>query len=287
MNNGFIVGLTGYAGAGKDEVGKCFVAAGYRRVAFADALKTTARKLGWDGNKDDRGRRFLQLLGEAMRVLDPEYWIKQAARAMSRPLAAGNCFVITDVRYVNEAEWIRKNGGVIIRVVRPLLGPANNHVSELEMEAYNCDASIYNDGTLSDLAAEVDEIRGALEMGLSLDSAPVVRSMYIAGPMTKYRDSDWNYAAFDAAASELRALGFDVYNPAEAFDRRTDLPRKVYMRKCVSVLPLCDAVVLLPGWEESKGAQCEKFVAEQLEIPVVEYNGDELHKIIARNGVTQ
>ena len=41
-----------------------------------------------------------------------------------------------------------------------------------------------------------------------------------------------------------------------------DMPDSYYMGLCVSKLMDCDTVIACGGWEESKGCQCEKFIAE-------------------------
>ena len=35
-----------------------------------------------------------------------------------------------------------------------------------------------------------------------------------------------------------------------------------YMGRDIEQVILCDAILMCPGWENSKGCQCEKFVAE-------------------------
>lgn len=92
---------------------------------------------------------------------------------------------------------------------------------------------------------------------------------YIAGPMTGL--PDFNFPAFDAVAAELRARGTEVVNPADNGAEGTDKPWTHYMRLGLLGLLECDAIVLLPGWENSRGARLERHVAEQLGMPVSEW----------------
>lgn len=113
-----LIGISGHARAGKDTIAEAFTRAGYRRISLADKLKEVARDLfGWDGEKDEEGRKLLILLGAKMREISSDVWI----RYVMRNLKAGENVVIPDIRYKNEASWIKAHKGVLIRVVRPML----------------------------------------------------------------------------------------------------------------------------------------------------------------------
>lgn len=86
--------------------------------------------------------------------------------------------------------------------------------------------------------------------------------VYVAGPMTGL--PDFNYPAFWAAAAELRARGFDVRCPTDNDDGSQGKPWDFYMRAALRTLVDCDEIVLLPGWEASRGARLERTVAEAL-----------------------
>jgi hypothetical protein len=88
------------------------------------------------------------------------------------------------------------------------------------------------------------------------------RHIYIAGPMTGIKDH--NFPAFRVAGERFRKAGWDVSNPAENFCGRTDLPRETYLRSDVAMLARCDAIALLPGWEESRGATLEAVLAAEI-----------------------
>lgn len=85
----------------------------------------------------------------------------------------------------------------------------------------------------------------------------------------------YNAFAFTEARTHLRNSGYAVYCPSEA-DRRTggddeDLPLAEYMARDLPHVCRADAVVVLPGWEESKGASIEVAVADMLSKPVYEW----------------
>jgi len=96
----------------------------------------------------------------------------------------------------------------------------------------------------------------------------VIQRCYIAGRMTGM--PEFNRPAFNAAAAQLRTLGYHVENPAEIPPIPGD-PWAAYMRLALTMMLKCDVVVLLPGWEGSKGATIEQRLAVDLGIPVITF----------------
>lgn len=100
--------------------------------------------------------------------------------------------------------------------------------------------------------------------------------VYIAGPMTGF--PEYNFPAFHEAARVWRSQGHDVVNPAEmdeqldGFNPKADAakPHEVYMRRDLPALCGCDAVALLPGWRDSKGARNEVAVARMCGLDLYE-----------------
>lgn len=154
-----LVGVCGAIGAGKDTVAAALVAQlGFQRIAFADALKETcfdvfgplgAERQDFFGTQEEKaapiaclgnvtGRRILEVVGsEGFRAVVPSVWVDLAlvrARGRSR-------VVIPDVRFPNEVEAIRAEGGVVWRVVR-VGGPETKtgHASDVALDAYAADA---------------------------------------------------------------------------------------------------------------------------------------------------
>lgn len=97
--------------------------------------------------------------------------------------------------------------------------------------------------------------------------------MFICGPMSGLPGN--NYDAFNAEAARLRALWFVVANPAE----NPEPPGKAwadYMRMSITQLMTCDTVVLLPGWQDSRGANIERIIALKIGMRVVD-----AHEVVA------
>ena len=92
---------------------------------------------------------------------------------------------------------------------------------------------------------------------------------YLSGPMTGLPGQ--NYAAFAAAAERLRAQGVQVISPHEITPPGAGpWSWAQHMRVDLAALMTCDVIVMLPGWETSRGARLEKTVAEALGL-VVDY----------------
>jgi hypothetical protein len=158
-----LIGVCGRFRAGKDTIGEHLIASyGYKRYAFADKLKDLARLIGWNGEKDETGRKLLQELGIGAReILGDDVWIRAVDREIYGGEAGPGWVVVTDVRLPNEAEWIRSNGGQVWKVIRKgaaLSTPASNHVSETSVDEIRPDVIVPNVGSIEDLHWVVDEI---------------------------------------------------------------------------------------------------------------------------------
>lgn len=178
-----LIGVTGLARAGKDTFAQECVKRGYKRLAFADALKTTVAHIAnepshlyfddvtkeeYTPSLDMTRRRALQEVGNGIREsLGTMTWIRRVLRqweADGRPPT-----VISDVRYPNEAHAIHELGGIVVRVNRRgagLSGDAAKHVSEAGVPENLLDFDLDNNGTVSELGVEVAKILSALDRGI-------------------------------------------------------------------------------------------------------------------------
>src|SRR4051812_42987166 len=85
--------------------------------------------------------------------------------------------------------------------------------------------------------------------------------LYLSGPMSGH--DNFNFPAFNAAADALRRLGYPVLNPADFGCH----PRHTWadcLQRDLTVMGYADVVVVLPGWQNSKGARLETRVAIDL-----------------------
>jgi hypothetical protein len=99
---------------------------------------------------------------------------------------------------------------------------------------------------------------------------------YLAGPMTGL--PQYNFPAFRIAAERLRYRGLDVVSAhevdhGETEEDRGDKPHNEYMRgDLIHMLEKgCTAIILLPGWQRSKGALIEFQIAVGLDMEIFEY----------------
>lgn len=91
--------------------------------------------------------------------------------------------------------------------------------------------------------------------------------VYISGPMTNY--TNYNRDMFNVVADELTAKGYEVANPATV--ELANGSWVDYMTVDIPMLVQSDAVLALPGWEESRGAKTEIDLAAKLEKPIYTY----------------
>jgi len=180
MSRQIVIGIAGLARAGKDTVGQDVVLEGvtdgwarWNKTEFADPLKRSLMLI-YD-------LTYEQMYGDLKEVVDPrwglsprviaqrfgtevarqihtETWIYWTQRRIVANAALS--WVVSDLRFVNEAEMIRHDlGGQVWWVDRPDAGAGTGqgHVSEnsLHPENYPFDDMIANDGSLAELRESI------------------------------------------------------------------------------------------------------------------------------------
>jgi hypothetical protein len=170
-NRRFVVGLAGPAGSGKDTVaGMLRAATGCETYAFAGPLKEALKILGIHEpisreakedllpGKTYSYRTAAQRLGtEFARSLDPNFWQVLAEKCTK----GAHAIAFTDVRFENEAQWVRNQGGVIWHIKgrkTTVTGDNAKHASEVPLEVSPIDRVIHNDGSLEQLQGWVSTL---------------------------------------------------------------------------------------------------------------------------------
>lgn len=161
-----VIAITGPARAGKDTIGSYILNrwGGYR-YGFADPLKAMlAAGMGidfrnplWVKRKEDvipaigkSPRQLMQTLGTdwGREMVHPDLWVILAMDHLRR---SGPGMVVTDMRFENEAAWVRKIGGLVIHVRRKDAQKVHEHKSEAGVFVETTDKMILNNGSLEEL----------------------------------------------------------------------------------------------------------------------------------------
>lgn len=181
-----IIGVIGFKRSGKDTFADYFVGlCSFKKYSFAKPLKDGVMAFfGWtEPQMNDpvlkeeidefwgiSPRQALQWVGtDAMRkalpeayplfkqVTDNNIWVKRFERTVS--INPGVDFVIPDVRFQNEVDAIRKQGGLIIRLHRQSAVPEFiEHASEDVGLLTGIDLHVNNEGSILALHREAGEI---------------------------------------------------------------------------------------------------------------------------------
>lgn len=193
----FLVGIMGAKGAGKDTVADTLCAAsGGRKLSMATPLKNMLIALGVPPEAiEDREakeapcaaldgailRWGMQSLGTewGRKLISPNLWVSRVEAIIVDHWRANPQVpvIIPDVRFPNEVDMIRRNGGVLIRVRRPSVEPSFSplarlrrlvhldaplHPSETLWRVAPCNVDIWNEGDRTELAIKVASVMAGL-----------------------------------------------------------------------------------------------------------------------------
>lgn len=171
-----LIGISGAARSGKDTAADYLVKAfGFRKFSFAAPIKEGVKAMfgltedhvnGHLKEKilDDLGvspRFLMQTLGTewGRKIVHTDAWLIAAQRQLSLLKEKGVKFVvIPDVRFENEASFIRDNGGVMLHVSRDDCEQVLNHESENGVSLMPGDFQVANNKTIVEFCYRVDTI---------------------------------------------------------------------------------------------------------------------------------
>ena len=156
-----MIGMTGRRRSGKDTFAEVLrVEGGFAHKSFAARLK--AELCQWLGIQlpeleyhKEGFRAALIARGMFMRKIEPSYWIDKVAHCIGN--SSSSRIVISDVRFEDEAAWIRSHGGIIVRMVRisacisTFIDGVDDHESETNADTILADVTVR--------CASADEVR--------------------------------------------------------------------------------------------------------------------------------
>lgn len=173
-----VIGFTGPARSGKDTAAIHFLKQkNYVKYSFAYPIKEMLR-VGFglteselEGNNkeeplsrldlDKSPRQLMQTMGTdwGRDMIDTNLWLKLAQRNWELLRDNGKSMIIPDVRFENEAEFVRKNG-VLVHIYRPDCVKVNAHSSESGVVFREDDLEIINDGTIQEFKQKIIDVLG-------------------------------------------------------------------------------------------------------------------------------
>lgn len=184
-----LIGFCGHASSGKSLAADRLVKKWrFQRVRFAGPLKAMMRSLGLtdaqiDGDEKEmpcdllRGmtpRRAMQLLGTewGRDMIHPDIWVSAWEHSVDSLLSL--CWnddepvrlvVCDDVRFPNEAEAIRQQGGIVVRIDRPGAGSASGSGHVSEQLGFEPDFTVLNNSSRADYLTRIDRIAEMMREG--------------------------------------------------------------------------------------------------------------------------
>lgn len=167
-----VVGLAGPARSGKDTTADWFVRVwGFYKYSLASPIKVALRAgLGLTASHTDGDlkeeplpgigkspRQLMQTLGTewGRQMIHPDIWLTMAQRRNGyEPF-----MVVPDVRFPNEAEWVRQNG-ILVHIRRPGATSVSEHASEDGIKPIEGEVVVLNNRTVEDLHTTLFELFG-------------------------------------------------------------------------------------------------------------------------------
>lgn len=161
-----IIAFTGTKGSGKDTAAMllCKHHKSFKQIAFADPIKKFIMSLfdlptildydvfkrsniNYNYIRVTSGRHIVREVGMLMRNYDVDQFTRYVSKEFNNNPQTN--FAVTDLRFGNEIEMLKKYGVTVIEVVNPRAPRGDDgHITERGIEDQFIDHKIYNDSTI-------------------------------------------------------------------------------------------------------------------------------------------
>ena len=175
--SGLLIGLTAPAGSGKSLVG-AMLEEHYSFVSFglADPILNMVCELALEVDEGcewaiERSlkerpmpvlgrsyRELAQTLGDWGRAFEPGFWLRLAEHKLGQARVRGENVCVLDIRYPNEAAWLRAQGGTLVAIERPGVAPVRTHSSEQAYAQLAPEHTLRNGHTREHLLDQIDSL---------------------------------------------------------------------------------------------------------------------------------
>ncbi len=148
-----IIIINGSGGVGKDTfVDFCKKYAKVLNISSVDKVKEAAKVLaGWNGEKDEKSRKFLADLKE-LGIKYNDASLRYICSKAEEFKASDNELMFVHIREASEIEKCKqKCGAKTLLITNKNIAPINSNFSDREVQNYDYDYYIKNDGTLEEL----------------------------------------------------------------------------------------------------------------------------------------
>lgn len=167
-----LIAFAGPAGSGKDTAAGFLKGSKYVPYKFAAPIKQAISNMfgvplslledsvAKEGELTPYGksmRYMMQTLGTewGRDLIHPDIWVILATKRLYEVMTLGKCMVISDLRFENEAQWVRQSKGQIFYLERGASGIGQSHKSEQGFQLQPEDTVIINNGSIAELRAKL------------------------------------------------------------------------------------------------------------------------------------
>ena len=158
-----LIGLIGLKQSGKDTFADYLVEKHhFKKLAFAEPVKQICRTMFLlteaqlndphqkevvDARWGISPRQMMQKVGTDMvrQVWGDDFWVKNMDIRHRQQIGIDGNVVVSDVRFPNEAKWVRDRGGLLVRIEDGRRQPTDSHPSETSQASIGEDVCVFNE----------------------------------------------------------------------------------------------------------------------------------------------